>query len=220
LSYVWTLKDAGSMQVGAGGRPAVRLTLKLANGTCDLQVDLTAFPGTPIVRLDNTLVNRATTPAALAEYVPFQLRVDTAGSPGDLYWMNYEGSVGMNHEKIAAGIDKVINGSATKDFLPWLGVTTTGRGGLFASLEYLGRWTLKATSPDGKVVEMGVKISELADYRLAPGEKTWLPSLVLGVLEDSLEDMSRHVYDWQYEFMWDMTNYVGYQNDVIPKVNH
>ncbi len=206
----WTLRDSSTALVRVGGRPAAALIFDLSNGACDMQVHLTAFPGTPIIRLDNYLVNTTDSVALLPEYKPFQLRLDLANSPGNLYWMTYEGSIGLSTEKITTGTEKILNGTATSPFLPWLGLTTGERGGLFTSLEYIGKWTLKTASPDGSTVEMSANVAELADYRLAPSEKISLPSLVLGVFENTLDDMSRHVYDWQYAYMWDMTNYDHY----------
>ena len=207
---VWTLEDAKTMLVKAGGRPSVMLKLILAKGNCDMEVHLTAYPKTPIIRLDTFLTNTSKKTIELPDYIPFQLPVDTVNTPGTLYWMANHGSISLMQEKITAGYDQVLNGSATAPLLPWMGLTTGNRGGVFISLEYIGRWVLKAASQDERIVELSSNVSDLVDYQLMPGERISLPSVVLGVFENTLDDMSRHIYHWQYEYMWDLTNYDHY----------
>lgn len=210
FANAWTLQNAETAQVNVGGRPAVLLQFLFAGGPCEREVRLTAFPGTPIVRLDTFLTNRSDKTIDLPGYIPLQLPVEMPGAPGTLYWMTNYGSISLMQKEIAAGFEQKLNGSATAPLLPWMGLTTSERGGLFLSLEYIGRWLLEAASPDGKTVDLRWRVDDLAGCRLGPGEKISLPSVVLGVFENTLDDMSRHVYRWQYEYQWDLTNYDHY----------
>ncbi len=210
FANVRTLQDVETAQVNVGGRPAVRLRFILTNEGCDMEVHLTAFPGTPIVRLDTFLINTSENSIALPECKPILLKVATADHPGTFYWMTNYGSVSLMQEQIAAGYQQMLNGSATAPLLPWMALTAGDRGGIFVSLEYIGRWGLQAASPDGRMVELSASVTDLASCQLPPGGNLSLPSVVLGVFENTLDDMSRHVYNWQYEYLWDLTNYDHY----------
>lgn len=59
-------------------------------------------------------------------------------------------------------------------------------------------------------------LPELIGYKLNPGARLRLPLITLGTFRDGLDDMSRRLYDWQYEYLWDYTNDCYYARTQLP----
>ncbi len=209
----WNLKAGSVRQINAGGRPAVQLDLTLMSGPLKADFHVLAYPRTPVLRQWVELENAGVGSLALKSptCLSLSLRGDDAESLTH-YWM-IGGNSGPTHgmlqsAPISASYHQNLDGQMTANYVPWLALQRkAGPGdGSFVALEYLGGWQL-AVDHEGKgPTTVTAAIPELNSRELKAGERLALPLVTLGVFRDNLDDMAAHLYDWQYQYLWDYTH--------------
>ena len=79
------------------------------------------------------------------------------------------------------------------------------KDGIMAGWDYLGHWTFKVGNYDGGPVNLCIQV---AGYKkeLRLGESIETPKAFTGVFAGDLDAMGNLLLDWQYEYLWDLTN--------------
>jgi len=214
----WHLEKAETLQISYGGRPAVKLKLILWKEKLRAELHLVAFPHTPIIRqwfeLENTSSEEMRFNPANHHLLEVDLK-DDGNSFLTLYWLagdhpsKDQDDQGMLYSEIVtAPYHHKITGNMSAQFTPWIGLLRSGEfvEGMFAAIEYLGNWEFSINSEVKNATSLTIRTPDVnADFVIVPGERLQLPTVTLGVFLDNLEEMSMHIYNWQYEYLWGYT---------------
>ncbi|MHB9035741.1 MAG: malectin domain-containing carbohydrate-binding protein [Armatimonadota bacterium] len=205
----WRLDNCEAHEVNAGGRPAVRLDVNLSKEALRAHYHVIAYPGASVLRHWVELENAGDAPISLKSPDHFSIRMPSG--PLTHYWMfggdSRANSGLLQSAAVSGSYHKATIGSMTDYYVPWMAMTRQGQNdGWFMAAEYHTAWIFGVDRDTSGHVTVSASLPELAGYELAPGSRVKLPTITLGVFRDSLDDMARRVYDWQYEYMWDFTN--------------
>ncbi len=208
----WAFVSGVARPVAVGGRPAVQLDLTLTRESVRAVYHVQAYPGTSILRQWIELENTGTAPCTLPAPAAFLLCMKEE-EPASLthYWM-YGGTSRPNQgvldkADVHPNYHHALLGEKSDNYVPWLALQRKNApaDGMFAALDYLGKWTLGVDCLADST-RVSALIPSLAQYSLAAGENLVLPLATFGVFQKNLDDMGRRLYDWQYEYLWDYTN--------------
>ena len=209
----WKLEHAEANQVSAGGRPAVQLSMLLLRGSLRARMRIVAYPGTPVLRQWVTLANTGETPISLPSPAPLILGIDNKDAACYTnYWLDGGTSRPnqgvLQQSPMGQSYHRSLLGERSDNLVPWTAWQRKDgpADGCFVALDYLGTWNISVDCvPKGPGI-VSVSLPTLADYQLAPGKTLELPVTTTGVFHRNLDDMGVHLYDWQYQYMWDHTN--------------
>jgi len=204
----WRMVKGEARQAAVGGRPAVQLEFLLRRETLSATFRITAFPGTPILRQELEIENTGGSPVALGAADHFALQMPA--QEFEHHWMyggNSREVAGLAQQApISPGYQKTLQGYETDYYVPWMAVVRRGgKDGWFLSTEYQTRWNFDVRREGAGNVRVTTSLPELVDLKIPAHGKLALPMVTLGVFRDSFDDMARRVYDWQYEYLWDLT---------------
>lgn len=209
----WRLEGAEASPINAGGRPAVQLSMTLTRGLLRARLRIAAYPGTPVLRQWVTLQNLGAAAVALPSPAPLVLSIDGKDAAAYTnYWLvggNSRPNQGVLHQaSMSESYRHALLGEASDNLVPWTAWQRKDgpADGCFVALDYLGAWNIRLDCSEKGPSMVSMSLPTLADYSLAPGESLELPVTTTGVFHRSLDDMGAHLYDWQYEYMWDRTN--------------
>jgi hypothetical protein len=209
----WNLEHAEASQVDVGGRPAVQLSIVLSRGFLRANVRMAAYPGTPVLRQWVTLENRGGTAISLQSPAPLVLSMNGKNAASYTnYWLcggtSRPNQGVLQQAAVGESYHHAILGERSDNLVPWTAWQRKDgpADGCFVALDYLGTWNISSDCVSNGPAMVSVSLPTMADYSLPPGQVLDLPITTTGVFHRSLDDMGAHLYDWQYQYMWDHTN--------------
>lgn len=195
----------------------LELALTLAHAPLEITRHYVVYPGAAVVREWTTIRNVSSTPVRIAEPSFLEARVlGPEVADLDMYYMtgggNYNGSQLLKKEKVSRDYartfdsKKGIQAGSYSAYLPLLVLHNTRTGdGVMAGWDYMGTWVLETGNFRGSPVNLALRVSGYAKD-LAPGTSIETPKAFLGVFAGGLDTMGNLLLDWQYEYLWDLTN--------------
>jgi hypothetical protein len=213
----WSFARQEGHKLAQGG---VQLDLTVRNERVEVTKHYVAYPGVALIREWMTVRNISTQALQLADPAFLRARVLSAGTNGwDLYYMTgggpYNGSQLLKKEVIGQGykheFDSHANGetasyTAYTVYLPLIVLQhPASNEGVMVGWDYMGHWTARAGKYADGPFQLSLQVSNF-QKTLAPGEAIETPRAFLGVFNGDLDAMGNSLLDWQYEYMWDLTN--------------
>ena len=214
----WQLTAEDSHRLPQG---ELQLDLKLKNGAVAVSKHYVVYPGSPVIREWLTITNISTQPVTLTDPGFLESRVMSADVENlDLYYMtggctSYSVQL-LKKDKMSATYARTFDsydpsdtgprGMSYSAHLPLLVLHDRhAKDGIMAGWDYLGHWTFKVGNYDGGPVNLCIQV---AGYKkeLRPGESIETPKAFTGVFAGDLDAMGNLLLDWQYEYLWDLTN--------------
>ena len=201
--------------MNAGGRPAAQLSITLRRGSLRAKLRMVAYPGTPVLRQWVTLENQGTAAISLPSPRPVdceherqerrfvhQLLALRAGTSRPNQGLMQQAAMGesYHHSLLGERSDNLVPWTA------WQRKDGPADGCYVVALDYQGTWNISSDCVSNGPAMVSVSLPALADFSLAPGQSLDLPVTTTGVFHRSLDDMGAHLYDWQYQYMWDHAN--------------
>lgn len=214
----WVLMGEDSHRLSQG---ELQLDLKLRHGPLVVTKHYVAYPGSPVIREWLSISNESTKPVSLSNPAFIESRVLSADVENlDLYYMTgggaFNGAQLLKREKMNATYTHTFDsydpsdtgprGMSYSAHLPLLVLHDTRlRDGIMLGWDYLGHWTLKVGNHDGGPVNLSIQVAGY-NKELKPGESIETPKAFAGVFAGDLDAMGNLLLDWQYEYLWDLTN--------------
>ena len=214
----WGLIEESSYQLSQG---ELQLDLKLRQGPLGVIKHYVAYPGSSIIREWLTLSNNSTKLVTISdpgflESTVFSADVDKL----DLFYMTgggaFNGAQLLKRDTMGATYARTFDSYDPSDagprglsysaHLPLLVLNDRQLSeGIMVGWDYLGHWTLKAGSYYAQPVHLSLKV---AGYKreMKPGESIETPKAFTGVFTGDLDAMGNLLLDWQYQYLWNLTN--------------
>jgi hypothetical protein len=210
---VWKLKKGEASQVNAGGCPAAQLEMILTRDALQARVRIVAYPGTPVLRQWVSFENKGKEAISLHSPTPLFLSLNGNDAASYIQSWLYGGTSRpnqgvMQQAPMAASYHQSLLGERSDNLVPWTAWQRKDgvADGSFAALDYLGTWNISLDcAPKGPSI-VSISLPTLADFALAPGQSLDLPVATIGMFHKNLDDMEVHLYDWQYQYLWDYAN--------------
>ena len=206
---------------GKAGRRSEPVPVLSQSLRADLHI--VAYPGTSVLRQGAELENTGKSAIVLKSADHFSLAMpEEKNSALTHYWMvggNSRPNQGMlQSATVSDGYHQSAYSNMTDYYTPWMALQRDAgaRDGWFMAAEYLGDWVFSMDHQASGPVIATASLPELIGYKLNPGARLRLPLITLGTFRDGLDDMSRRLYDWQYEYLWDYTNDCYYARTQLP----
>ncbi|MBI3665771.1 MAG: hypothetical protein HY236_06015, partial [Acidobacteria bacterium] len=210
----WTLAREDAHQLAQG---EMQLDLTLRRGQLEVSKHYVVYPGTPVIREWDTITNVSERPVRISE--PFFLDSHLLYSDAaklELYYMtgggNYNGSQLLKMEKMGPDYFRTFDSNigiqtgSYSAFLPLVVLyNPQNRDGVMAGWDYMGHWSLMAGNHGGSPVNLAVKVAGYSKD-LQPGQSIETPKAFTGVFSGDLNAMGNLLLDWQYQYMWELTN--------------
>jgi hypothetical protein len=198
-------------------RGEVQLDLVLRNGPLEITKHYVAYPGAPLIREWLTVRNVSERSVLLSD--PAFLEGHLLASDAedlDLYYLtgggNYNGSQLLKKEKMGPGYARVFDskiGIQTLSYSAYLPLIAlhhpATHDGVMLGWDYMGHWAVRVGNYGGGPVNLSIQVSGYSKD-LAPGAEIETPKSFLGVFTGDLDAMGNSLLDWQYEYLWDLTN--------------
>jgi hypothetical protein len=205
----WRLDGSEASSVTVGGRPAVQLTVRLSREALRARFHIIAYRGASVVRHWVELENTGKAPISVTSADHFSLCMPDGRFTH--HWMfgsdSRDNSGMLQSAEVSSDYQKSTIGMMTDYYTPWMAMMRQGQAdGWFLASEYDTVWIFSVDREASGSVTVSTSLPELAGYELTPDSQLTLPTITLGVFRDSLDDMAKRLYDWQYEYMWDFTN--------------
>jgi hypothetical protein len=214
----WQLVGDASQHLSQG---ELQLDLNLRHGPLKVSKHYVVYPGSPVIREWLTITNNSAKPVSLSD--PGFLDCCVLGADAnnlDLYYMTgggaFNGSQLLKRDKMSPAYARTFDSYDPSDMgsrglsysahLPLLVLhNPQAKEGIMVGWDYLGHWTLKAGNFHGSPINLSLLV---AGYRrdLNPGESIETPKAFTGTFAGDLDAMGNLLLDWQYQYMWDLTN--------------
>jgi hypothetical protein len=214
----WVLMGEDSHRLSQG---ELQLDLKLRHGPLAVSKHYVAYPGSSVIREWLTIANDSTKPVRLSDPGFLESRVlTTEVGKLDLYYMTgggaFNGSQLLKREKVNATYTHTFDSYDPSDtgprglmysaHLPLLVLhDPQDKHGIMVGWDYLGHWTFKAGKYDGSPVNLSLQVAGYS-RDLKPGESIETPKAFAGTFTGGLDAMGNLLLDWQYEYLWDLSN--------------
>lgn len=214
LSGNWELVSSDAKESVEGGRPTVELEIGMKMDDLRMEYHVMAYPHTSIVRQWSVVTNDGKGSIALRAFDKvFSLGMDDADAKSFTnYWMNNLGTSSKDQWKMLSSAvtdsyHKVVGTTATIQYIPWMGLVRNSgdSDGLFVDVDYMGTWSLGFDHETNGPTQFSVRTS-FSGLLLNAGESFKTPYVTVGVFKDSLDEMQKNLYDWQYTYLWDYTH--------------
>lgn len=209
----WKLEQAEASEVSSGGRPAAQLAMTLRRGPLRARARWVAFPGTSVLRQWVTLENTGVEACSLKSPAPLMLGLEGQETAAyTQYWLaggtSRPNQGLLDQAAMGPAYHHALLGEKSDNLVPWTAwLRRDGRGdGSFVALDYLGTWNVSLDRAGDGPLRVSISLPTLADYPLKPQEALELPVTTLGVFRQNLDDLGSRLYDWQYEYLWDLVN--------------
>jgi hypothetical protein len=214
----WELVGEDSYRLSQG---ELQLDLKLRNGPLRVSKHYVVYPGSPVIREWLTIANDSTKPVSLSDPGFLESSVLAAEVENlDLYYLTgggaFNGSQLLKRDKMNATYARTFDSYDPSDMgprglsysahLPLLVLhNSQAKDGIMVGWDYLGHWILKAGNHHGSPGNLSLQV---AGYRrdLKPGERIETPKAFAGTFTGDLDAMGNLLLDWQYQYLWDLTN--------------
>ena len=199
----------------------LQLDLKLRHGPLRVSKHYVVYPGSPVIREWLSITNDSPKPISLSDPGFLESCIFAADVENlDLYYMTgggaFNGSQLLKRDKMNAAYARTFDSYDPSDMgprglsysahLPLLVLhNARAMDGIMVGWDYLGHWMLKAGNYHGSPVNLSLLV---AGYRqdLKPGESIETPKAFAGTFTGDLDAMGNLLLDWQYEYLWDLTN--------------
>ena len=214
----WVLTGEDSHRLSQG---ELQLDLKLRHGPLGVSKHYVVYPGSPVIREWLTIANDSTKPVGLSNPAFVESRVLSADVENlDLYYMTgggaFNGAQLLKKDKMSATYARIFDsydpsdtgprGMSYSAHLPLLVLHDARvQDGIMAGWDYLGHWILKVGNHDGGPVNLSIQVAGY-NKELKPGESIDTPKAFTGAFSGDLDTMGNLLLDWQYEYLWDLTN--------------
>jgi hypothetical protein len=214
----WVLLEEDSHRLSQG---ELQLDLKLRHGPWVVTKHYIAYPGCSVIREWLSISNDSTKPVTLRNPAFLESRVLSADVENlELYYMTgggaFNGAQLLKKEKMSATYARIFDsydpsdtgprGMSYSAHLPLLVLQNTHvRDGIMAGWDYLGHWTVKVGNHGGGPVNLSIQVAGYT-RELEPGQSIDTPKAFTGVFCGDLDTMGNLLLDWQYEYLWDLTN--------------
>jgi hypothetical protein len=214
----WTLVGEDSHRLSQG---ELQLDLKLRHGPLAICKHYVVYPGSSVIREWLTITNDSTQPISLSDPGFFESCVLAADVEDlDLYYLTgggaFNGSQLLKRDKLHATYARTFDsydpsdtgprGMSYSAHLPLLVLHNAAvKDGIMVGWDYLGHWTLKAGNYSGSPVNLSLRVAGYSKD-LKPGESMETPKAFTGTFAGDLDAMGNLLLDWQYQYLWELTN--------------
>lgn len=223
----WQWKG-GEARVLAQGE--ILLTVALENSLLRVELSYVIYPGTGIIRQWVRYQNASSTAIALTD--PYFLSSRVAGGkavPLVFDFMTgggyYTGSQILKEVPFSTAYARTFDSTDRPDripigglnygsglpwgsgsYMPWFCAREAPSGpGVYFGFDYYGRWAAAVGNQFGGPGYFGLRVGGY-QQTLAAGEAVETPKAFTGVFAGDLDDMGNQLKDWQYRYLWDLTN--------------
>jgi hypothetical protein len=214
----WVLVADDSHRLAQG---ELQLDLQLRHGPLQVCKHYVVYPGSPVIREWLSITNISATPVSLGDPGFLESRVFTADVEHlDLYYMTgggaFNGSQLLKRDKMNATYARTFDSYDPSDtgprglsysaHLPLLVLhNAQAKDGIMIGWDYLGHWMLRAGNDHGSPVNLSLLV---AGYHreLEPGASIETPKAFAAPFTGDLDAMGNLLLDWQYQYLWDLTN--------------
>ena len=214
----WELMGEDSHRLSQG---ELQLDLQLRRGPLRVSKHYVVYPGSPVIREWLGITNDSTKPLALSDPAFLESRVLAADAENlDLYYLTgggaFNGSQLLKKEKVSAAYARTFDSYDPSDtgprglsysaHLPLLVLhNAPAKDGIMVGWDYLGHWRLRAGNYAGSPVNLSLQVAGY-NKELEPGESIETPKAFAGTFTGDLDAMGNLLLDWQYQYLWDLTN--------------
>jgi len=214
----WVLAGENSHRLPQG---ELQLDLKLNHGPLSITRHYVVYPESPLIREWVTITNDSSKPIRLSNPAFLESHVMSKEVENlDLYYMTgggaFNGSQMLKKEKVHAAYartfdsydpsDTGFRGLSYSAHLPLLILhNPQAQDGIMVGWDYLGHWILNAGNFHGSPFNLSIQIAGY-DKEIQPGEGIETPKVFTGVFAGDLDAMGNALLDWQYRYLWDLTN--------------
>lgn len=223
----WTWKP-GDARVLAQGE--IELTVTLENDLLAVQKTYVVYPETGIVRQWIRYRNRTNGSITVENPHFFSTRVRGGdASKLTLHYMtgggSFSGSQILKEVRLSESYSRTFDSSdkierakvsgvdfggaipwGSGAYMPWFSVSDQAAAeGLFIGFDYYGPWAAEIGNRNGGPGYLGLRLSGFRK-ELTPGEEIETPKSFSGVFAGDLDSMGNQLKNWQYRYLWDLTN--------------
>ena len=214
----WKLVGEDSRQLPQG---ELQLDLKLQHRQVQVTKHFVVYPGHSIIREWLSITNTSAKPITLSDPGFLESGVLTAEVENlDLYYMTgggaFNGSQLLKREKMNTTYAHTFDSYDPSDSgLAWHAVTaltcrcwccmTRRQGRNHGGVGLPGPLAFKAGNYDGSPVNLSIQVAGY-NRELKPGEIIETPKAFTAVFSGDLDAMGNLLLDWQYQYLWDLTN--------------
>jgi len=210
----WTFVSEHSQQLTQG---ELQLDIKLKTGTLEVTKHWILYPGTAIVREWLTIGNLSSKDVRIHDL--FFLNSRLLGAKPEKLELNYlsgggnfNGSQLLKTEPMSPAYNRTFDSDAGVQrgnysaYLPLVLLRDPStRDNLAIGWDYMGHWSLQVGDAKGEQVPIALKVAGY-DGVLKPGAEVETPRAFLAALSGDLDDIGNQILDWQYEYLWELTN--------------
>ena len=201
---------------------------RLGNGELQLDIELSspwieavkhwvAYADTGLIRQWITLRNRSARSVRLKNV--FFLNTRVLGAEANRLEVNYitgggnfNGSQLLKTKRLSGSSALIFDSNSGVQkgnysaFLPLLLLRDRQTNNTFAAgWDYMGHWNLKVTATTDNPASVALEIAGYDD-QLSPGAHIDTPKSFTAALSGDLDDVGNQLLDWQYRYLWDLTN--------------
>ena len=210
----WVLESAEISEAGYGGRRTARLDLVISTFEVRLYFHAVAFPGTSIIRQWYDIENTAISHKSRFSIKPFRMNFALDDYKDTYQYTWFKGGKPrydygqICHEAIGVVADIHLHSQMHYSYVPMLlGLREQDPcDGFMVALDYCGTWDLNIKREQHGPVSVIFTLNEKESLTLLSNEKFELPVMTLGVFKESIDELMKDVYNWQYTYLWDYTN--------------
>jgi len=152
------------------------------------------------MRIKNLDARRIT----IHEQESLAVKVSSPGNDASVWYISDDASlpdpVGLYHDQLGAGYEKVLGFSETQDYIPITFIDAQGRHGLYLGWEWsLGRMMITRRSPLDQVT---IKVGNGNNFRtdLEPGETFEVPPAFIGAYQGDLDDAGNSLRKYLFKY--------------------
>lgn len=214
----WALVGEKSQRLSQG---ELQMDLALRHGQLYVTKHYLIYPETSVIREWLTISNSSREPVRISDLGFLENHIlSSEVNELQLYYMTgggaYNGSQLLKMDRMTRAYARTFDsydpsdtgrrGMSYSAYLPLLAIyNSRARDGVMLGWDYLGHWTLKAGNFRGAPVSLSLTVSGYSKD-LKSEETIETPKAFTGVFTNDLDAMGNLLLDWQYRYMWELTN--------------
>ncbi len=213
-AWKWTFVRDRTERLGDG---VLQLDIELSSPSIEAVKHWVAYADTGLVREWITLQNRSTKNVRLTNV--FFLNSRVLGKEANRLEVNYitgggnfNGSQLLKTKRLNPSSALIFDSNSGVQkgnysaFLPLLLLRDPQTNSTFAAgWDYMGHWNLEISAITDHPANVALKIAGYDD-ELSPGAHIDTPKSFIAAFSGDLDDVGNQLLDWQYRYLWDLTN--------------
>jgi hypothetical protein len=210
----WTFVSEHSRRLDQG---ELQLDLRLKAGPVGVTKHWVIYPHTAIVREWLTIENISSHDVRIQDL--FFLNTRLLGGAPERLELDYisgggafNGSQLLKTERVNRTYDRTFDSEvgvqrgSYSAYLPLVILRDASSGdNLAIGWDYMGHWSLQVGGDTGKQIGVALKVAGY-DGQLKPGAQIDTPKAFVAALSGDLDDIGNQILDWQYQYLWELTN--------------